>query len=143
MANRFLTNAVNKYQKYKFVIASENHVNDVILGWVTERVATAVLAGAIPIYFGTAKGRALFSQYFNVERVLWCSAESVNRLKPSSQLPYNNTDPEQRVRYTRNASAVDLAACAALVKEVDQDDERWKRIVRQPFLVNGTNNSIF
>jgi hypothetical protein len=41
--------AVSLYQPYKFVICCENHV---IPGYITEKIINAMLAGAIPIYYG-------------------------------------------------------------------------------------------
>ena len=41
--------AVQKYQPYKFVIACENTR---LQGYITEKIVSAMLAGAIPIYYG-------------------------------------------------------------------------------------------
>lgn len=45
----YLDLAVQKYKPYKFVICCENSRHP---GYVTEKIVNAMLAGAIPIYFG-------------------------------------------------------------------------------------------
>lgn len=42
--------AVEKYRKYKFVIAGENTIN--LEGYVTEKIVNVMLADSIPIYIG-------------------------------------------------------------------------------------------
>ena len=50
--------AVSIYKPYKFVICCENHV---IPGYITEKIINAMLAGAIPIYYGAPD----ITQHFN------------------------------------------------------------------------------
>lgn len=61
-ANRFVESwhddAVVTYRNYHFVIAFENIVED---GYVTEKIVNAMLAGSIPIYWGTEDVETLFN----------------------------------------------------------------------------------
>ena len=45
----YLDESVVLYSKYKFVIAFENHMVD---GYITEKIAGAFLAGAVPLFWG-------------------------------------------------------------------------------------------
>ena len=49
------------YSRYKFVLVAENTLE---IGYVTEKIATVLAAGAIPIYFGDSKAAKLI---FNPE----------------------------------------------------------------------------
>lgn len=55
----YLDICVEEYRPYKFVICFENTLN--INGYITEKIVNAMLAGAIPIYWGTKD----ISQHFN------------------------------------------------------------------------------
>ena len=51
--------AVQKYESYKFVVAFENVRKP---GYVTEKIANAMLAGAIPIYLGDPDIASIFNE---------------------------------------------------------------------------------
>lgn len=46
----YLDLAVQKYARYRFVICSENAI---VPGYITEKLLNAMLAGAVPIYYGS------------------------------------------------------------------------------------------
>jgi len=54
----YMDNAVNKYRPYKFVICCENTRHP---GYITEKIVNAMLANAIPIYYGAPD----VAQHFN------------------------------------------------------------------------------
>jgi len=45
--------SVGRYKGYKFVVAMEHNVNEI--GYVTEKIVNAFLAGAVPIYAGASQ----------------------------------------------------------------------------------------
>lgn len=59
--------AVEKYKPYKFVICCENTLK--LRGYVTEKIVNAMLAGAIPIYYGAPDIVSHFNpaSFINVE----------------------------------------------------------------------------
>jgi hypothetical protein len=57
--------AVHLYSKYRFVVAFENSVVD---GYITEKILNAMLADAIPIYFGPKQVKS----YFNPDAFIDC-----------------------------------------------------------------------
>jgi hypothetical protein len=143
-SDNFLESVIMRYKPYKFVITFDNHIGDGLLGWATERIVTAVLAGSVPIYGGTKKQKELLSRFINMDRIIWCDFESANELPKldyQGLFPqYDENDHEKRLRFVRAIPQVesDLQACAAKVKHVDESDELYTRIVSQPFLPNNT-----
>lgn len=64
----YYAEAVNIYSDYLFVIAFENTKLD---GYVTEKIVTAFLSGAIPIYWGSPK----IMEIFNPEAFIYVSGQ--------------------------------------------------------------------
>lgn len=60
----FYDTAVIKYLPYKFVMAFENTS---VLGYITEKIINPILAGAIPIYWGTSDVK----KHFNPKRFIY------------------------------------------------------------------------
>ena len=141
----FLDIAVDRYRPYRFVFAMENHIGDWWTGWSTERLVTAVLAGAVPIVAGTAATRAFLGQHINLERVLWCDMPSTNSLNDKRVPHFHIADPEARVRFVKadKDAAHDLSACADQIRRVDQNPRLWQHIVEQPLVTGSVNKSIF
>jgi hypothetical protein len=54
---------VRVFRRYRFCLCAEN--ND-LPGWITEKMANCLMAGAVPVYFGTA----LADKIFNAERFI-------------------------------------------------------------------------
>lgn len=69
VSSRFDTNyldqAVDIYRAFKFVIAFENSR---VRGYITEKLTTAYLSGAVPVYFGAPD----VSDYFNPHSMINC-----------------------------------------------------------------------
>ena len=76
MAKSFLDDAVAQYSMYKFVITFENHIGPRFHGWWTERMLTAKLARAVPVYGGTAEMKEFLSRFINVDAVIWCEFQA-------------------------------------------------------------------
>jgi hypothetical protein len=89
--------AVRKYKPYKFVIAVENELS--LKGYVTEKIVSPMLAGAIPIYWGCKEVR----DHFNPKAFI-----------DVSQFPSPQAAVEE-------------------VKRVDQDDEAYLAMLREPW----------
>jgi hypothetical protein len=64
--------AVKKYKPYKFVLAIENELN--LPGYITEKITSPMLAGAIPIYWGASE----ISQHFNSKSFINVNALGVD-----------------------------------------------------------------
>lgn len=61
--------AVQKYRPYKFVLAIENQLN--VSGYITEKIVSPMLAGAIPIYWGAQEVSTHFNEksFINVNKL--------------------------------------------------------------------------
>ena len=57
-SSSWMDDAVERYRRYRFVVAFENAADD---GYVTEKIVSAFLAGAVPIYWGTPQVKELFN----------------------------------------------------------------------------------
>ncbi len=66
-SKNFVDGAVERYIPYKFVIAFENVDKN---GYITEKIMNAMLAGAIPIFWGTNK----IHEYFNSKSFIYVSS---------------------------------------------------------------------
>ena len=82
-SSAFMDNAVKMYSPYKFVICCENQRAP---GYVTEKIINAMLANAIPIYFGAAD----ISNHFNSKSFIDISSfqsrsEAINFIKRVDQ----------------------------------------------------------
>ena len=60
----YLDDSVEIFRGYKFVLAFENAASD---GYITEKIASAFLAGAVPIYWGDEH----VEQIFNNDSFIW------------------------------------------------------------------------
>jgi len=98
--------AVNTYKPYKFVIAFENNYID---GYITEKIINPILAGAIPIYWGTSDVK----QHFNPKRFI-----------------YINDFPT-------------FEDCIKYIEKIDQDDQLYRQIINEPFMINNELNEYF
>lgn len=63
----YLNLAVEMYKPFKFVVAFENRQDT--LGYISEKITNAYLAGSIPIYFGAPD----VDKYFNPNSMIDCS----------------------------------------------------------------------
>lgn len=61
--------AVQKYRPFRFVLAIENTIN--LPGYITEKIISPMLAGAIPIYWGAKEVSEQFNEksFINVNRL--------------------------------------------------------------------------
>jgi len=85
--------AVEKYADYKFVICCENKL---VPGYITEKIISAYLAGAIPIYLGAPD----IQDYFNIDSMIRVdqndgTADWLDKLKMIDQ---NQAEYERMVR---------------------------------------------
>jgi hypothetical protein len=60
----FLDEAIQIYKDYKFVLAIENKMID---GYITEKIINPLIAGSIPIYWGTNK----IFEFINKDRIIY------------------------------------------------------------------------
>jgi hypothetical protein len=102
----WMTTVVERFSRYKFAVVFENQV---VPGYVTEKLANAKKAGAVPVYWGSAFARELFNPAAFVD----CT-------------PQGNE--------TQGAA---LARCVAEVVQLDGDDAAWSAMVQQPFMRSG------
>jgi len=96
---------VERFKLYKFVVVFENAI---VPGYVTEKLANAKKAGAVPVYYGSSMATELFNPLAFVD----CSPRGVETLD------------------------VALVRCVADVKRLDLDDEAWNAMVQAPFMRN-------
>ena len=96
--------AVEKYKPFKFVICCENHK---IPGYVTEKIVNAMLANAIPIYFGAPD----IVEHFNSKSFINVS------------------------------SFPNLSAMTNFIKQVDQNDDLYVSILKEPWLNDNKLNT--
>lgn len=74
----FVDGAVERYIPYKFVIAFENVDKN---GYITEKIMNAMLAGAIPIFWGTNK----IHEHFNSKSFIHVSSSESNSSESNSR----------------------------------------------------------
>ena len=102
----WMTTVVERFSQYKFAVVFENQI---VPGYLTEKLANAKKAGAVPIYWGTAFAAELFNPAAFVD----CS-------------PRGN-----------ETQAGALERCVAEVVRLDQNDAAWSAMVREPFMRSG------
>ena len=122
----------------------ENHIGPQWMGWATERLVTATLAGAVPIIAGTAATLAFLGQHINLERVLWCEMKIAESNMWGKEVPkFLPHRPEQRINWTTVHAAAEISACAEKIRRVDQHPRRWQHMVDQPLVKGSVEHSIF
>lgn len=82
----YLDDAVNQYEQFKFVIAFENSIAP---GYVTEKIANAFLAGAVPIYWGNSTSVA---SLFNSRSYIDCGTFATLRECATRVLEVHRSD---------------------------------------------------
>jgi hypothetical protein len=119
---------VRKLRKYRFSMAFENNVMD---GYVSEKIFNALLAGAIPIYFGTSE----IERWINPARFINCNFGIDDLVARGKIGEMNNTEFEQLVIHTKTKYRVELEACVLKVKRLDQDTDAYRQVVQAPILL--------
>jgi hypothetical protein len=104
--NAWMTTVVERFSQYKFAVVFENSM---VPGYVTEKLANARKAGAVPVYWGSAFARELFNPAAFVD----CS-------------PLGNETQEAA-----------LTRCVAEVVQLDGDEAAWSAMVQAPFMRSG------
>jgi hypothetical protein len=74
----YISGAVTLYKDFNFVVAFENSA---VEGYITEKLLTAFLAGAVPIYFGAPD----VANYINPAAMIHCGAYSEENLHTCAQ----------------------------------------------------------
>jgi len=83
--------AVTKYSGFDFVVAFENTVAD---GYITEKLVTAMLSGAIPIYYGAPN----VGDFFNKKALIDCGDfDSLDGCAEQVVKVYNDQDMFQEI----------------------------------------------
>lgn len=94
--NTYLDEAIDKYSDYKFVLAVENTDSN---GYITEKILLPILAGAIPIYWGTSYVKICIPQkayiYINDYKSLHDCYNHINDINNNESL-YNQYIQEGR-----------------------------------------------
>jgi len=98
--------AVQKYRPYKFVICCENSRHP---GYVTEKMISAMLANAIPIYLG--------------------APDVVDHFNPAS--------------FINVGAFPNWEHAVARIRELDQDDAKYKAVLAEPWLKGNVLNGFF
>lgn len=83
----YLDKAVQIYTKYKFVLALENHYQE---GYFTEKIINPIIAGSIPIYWGTDD----VFKYINKKRVIYVHDFKNNDELLKKIIEIDNSDEE-------------------------------------------------
>lgn len=120
----YYDSAVANYDPYKFVLVAENDRKD---GWVTEKIFNAVLAGAVPIYFGAPD----IETYVNPARFINCNFD-ISELKAQPK-----GDFETLVKFTRTKYSVELDRCVEEVRRIDSNASALESILDQPAVLPG------
>jgi Glycosyltransferase family 10 (fucosyltransferase) C-term len=102
----YMTTLVERLKLYKFAIVFENQIAP---GYLTEKLANARKAGAVPVYWGTSFAR----EVINPDAFVDCS-------------PFGEETQEEA-----------LERCVSEVVELDQNDTAWREMAQQPFMRDG------
>lgn len=109
----------------------------VFAGYLTEKVFNGLFAQTVPIYFGAPN----ISQLINPERFIFCdvSWERIRAMREEHQRV------RQKWKYPMSMNATldftdkfvgkDIAACVQKVAEIDQDSERYVRMLTAPAIL--------
>jgi hypothetical protein len=138
----YLDSKVVGLESYKFVVAFENSP---AIGYFTEKMVDAVLAGAIPIYWGSSD---LF-KYLDEKSFVYCpfdqeALKQVTAYGNSHHVEIAMSNGERLIERAGEVLKRDLDRCVKQVQELDSDDELYGRMRRRPFLKDATlKNSAF
>ena len=102
----WMISIVERFKEYKFVLVFENQI---VPGYLTEKLANAKKAGAVPVYWGSSAA----TDMFNSDAFVNCS-------------PFVNETEEDA-----------LSRCVSQVVQIDKDNALWFRMVNQPFVREG------
>ena len=139
--------------QYKFTIAFEN---DSKLGYNTEKLTDAMLAGSIPIYFGNPEvGRHFNTRSFiNAHDYLpsrrhfitrWVQGLSREAYGRRDQLPLKLQPRFRKAMRTvrlRMEYGFDFKKLIARIAEVDQDDAQYRAIRTEPWVPDNLPQSV-
>jgi len=130
-----------KYMRdYRFALNMENSQ---IEGYVSEKLVSGMLAGALPVYFGAPD----VGKYFNPEAFLSCrlSDDVIEKLRIEKPVRYNvfrGGSREQRgrgklelVEWAVGLLRDELKPCIDAVLRISQDSTAYDRMVRQPAML--------
>mmetsp|Transcript_38085 Transcript_38085/g.61150 ORF Transcript_38085/g.61150 Transcript_38085/m.61150 type:complete len:170 (-) Transcript_38085:93-602(-) len=126
----------------KFVLAMENQQER---GWFSEKVFLALLARTVPIHFGAPD----LGDYINPKRFILCtvSDEKIAQLRKTHVKRLEQISiPGSKTKFPADADVIqfaaellgsDLAECIQKVKEVNNDDEKYIAMLKEPVFLNG------
>lgn len=118
-----------RYEGYKFVIAFENTWAP---GYVTEKPIGALMADAVPIYFGAGTSERGGGPWLNERRMIECKLSSktlwaLRTLPPPEESAPSTylTNSSQRGQRARAILEGELAPCVDAVAKMDTDEEAY------------------
>ena len=145
------------HRKFKFAMAWDNYDSE---GHLSEKLATAYLSKSVPIYWGAPD----VLKYINPNAVIVCNVTATSPLRMElSPLRKGESHWTQawdemdgttpflgRAQFEKNPSFVELVAalrcdvdcdpgfkqCIERIREVDENDELWMGMLREPLVVN-------
>jgi hypothetical protein len=120
----YYDSAVANYDPYKFVLVAENDRKE---GYVTEKIFNAMLAGAVPIYFGAPD----IETYVNPARFINCNFD-ISELKAQPR-----TDLDTLVQFTRGKYSVELEKCVGQVRRIENNASAFQNMLDQPAVLPG------
>lgn len=133
----FYDEIVDTYRQYKFVLAFENSF---CKGWWTEKMISAVLAGAIPIYGGWGPSPDI-AEHVDPARFIYCNFE---KNRSTSLGLCSSQDEERRIRLFKHLQKENLNSCIRKIKAVANDPKAIRRILNTPLIKGGrVSNTIF
>jgi hypothetical protein len=146
----FYDKAVLAYEDYKFVVGFENLRTK---GYFTEKLISARLADTVPVYWGAPDIEDHVDPksfvHCNFERPegqmpAWCSDAQGRELKGDALAKCTQRN-EDRITHLRKQMAVDpkVKSCIDHIKELDQDDEKFKKALAHPFLYDNKLRGIW
>lgn len=114
------------FANYKFGIVMENSH---ITGYVSEKILNAVLAGAIPVYFGAPD----IFRYVNQRALIHCdiSAEERQLLRANND-KFNNSQPHESVRLAHTLVGDAVKNCVAKIVAIDSDLNSYMKMLAEP-----------
>eukprot|EP00040_Diaphanoeca_grandis_P029020 m.168940 g.168940 ORF g.168940 m.168940 type:complete len:552 (+) comp31542_c2_seq7:185-1840(+) len=128
--NHFTGSSVDTFAQYKFAFAMENNFVD---GYWTEKMINGIFAQSIPIMAGFKnKSESLMARWINMDRVVYCQFDQT----AYEAHDFPNTDGrDARTNYLLKVQAKQLDLCVEQIKKIDQDDELYISMLKQPFLI--------
>lgn len=123
----YYDSAVANYHGYKFVLVAEHDRKD---GYVTEKIFNAMLAGAVPIYFGAPD----IESHVNPARFINCNFD-ISELKDQP-----TGDFESLVTFTRSKYSVEFDKCVEEVRRIDSNASAFEEMVNQPAVLQGQSD---